>query len=337
MKKIISLLSAAAIAACGFIGCTKPEGEQKTFHVYMPDGAPAVALGKFMSEGYDGAEFTVVPNAAKVTIAQHVAKGDADMAILPINAAATLYNSGVDIVMASVNTHGNLYVIGEGDEITLSDLVGKKLGVIGQANVPEHALKMLLEKYEINYAEHETPTAEENKVSITYVGNGAQLGPQLNGGLIDYGFLAEPAATTLCTNLKKNIVLDVQAAWKEAFGGEFPQACLVVKKSLTKSNAKYVDRFIAALYGADGWAEEHPSEVVEAVSTHMEDGTATTLTTLTADTVKRCNIKTVPAVNAKSSCETYFNMLIEMSTALGAPISKVPDDGFYYNPVDGLD
>lgn len=337
MKKIISLLSAAATMAIGFVGCTEPEGEQKTLHVYMPDGAPAVALGKFMSEGYDGADFTVVPNAAKVTIAQHVAKGDADMAILPINAAATLYNSGVDIVMVSVNTHGNLYVIGNGDEITLSDLVGKRLGVIGQANVPEHALKMLLNISQVSYVEKETPSAEEGKVSITYVGNGAQLGPQLNSGLIDYGFLAEPAATTLCSNLNKNIVLDVQAAWKKAFGGEFPQACLVVKKSLTESNTEYVDRFISALYAADGWAEEHPLEVVEAVSTHMEEGTETTLTTLTADIVKRCNIKTVPALDAKSSCETYFNMLIEMSTALGSPISKVPDSGFYYNPVVGLD
>ena len=336
MKKIISIISAAVIAAIGFAGCTS-EKSSETYHVYMPDGAPAIALAKFMSEGYEGADFTVVPNAAKVTIAQHVARGDADMAILPINAAATLYNSGVDIVMASVNTHGNLYVIGNGDEITLSDLVGKKLGVIGQSNVPEHALKMLLNKTQVSYVEHETPTAEEGKVSITYVADGAQIGPQLSGGLIDYGFLAEPAATTLCNKLNKNIVLDVQAAWREAFGGEFPQACLVVKKSLTESNAKYVDRFIAALYAADGWAEEHPSEVVEAVSTHMEEGTATTLATLTADMIKRCNIKTVPAINAKQSCETYFNMLIEMSTALGSPIAKVPNDGFYYEPVAGLD
>ena len=332
MKKIVSCIIAAAIAAVGFTGCAKPEEEGETFHVYMPDGAPAIALGKLMSEGYDGADFTVVPNAAKVTIAQHVAKGDADFAILPVNAAATLYNSGVDIVMLSVNTHGNLYIIGDGEEIALTDLVGKRLGVIGQANVPEHALKMLLEQNDISYTEPETPTVEDGKVSVTYVGDGTQLGPQLKTGAIDYGFLAEPAATTLSTNLNKNIVFDVQKAWRDAFGGDFPQACLVVKKSVAENSKTFVDGFIAALKAGDGWAESNPAAAVDAVKAHMEEGTTSTLTTLSADTVKRCNIKTVSAADSKQSCVTYFNKLVEMSTALGAPITKVPDDGFYYNP-----
>ncbi len=331
MKKTLCLIAAAAVAAIGFAGCAD-EPQPEKLHVYMPDGAPAIALSKFMNDGYAGADFTVVPNSAKVKIAQHVAKGDADFAILPVNAAATLYNGGTDIVMLSVNTHGNLYVIGDGDAIAPDDLVGKRLGVIGQANVPEHALKMLLEKKDIGYVEPETPTVTEGKVSITYVGNGTQLGPQLKNNTIDYGFLAEPAATTLCNNLSKNIVLDVQEQWREAFGGDFPQACLVVKKSLTETKKKYVEDFVTALAAADEWAEQNPTAAVDAVKAHMEDGAASTLTTLSAETVKRCNIKTVTAAQSKASCETYFTKLVEMSTALGSPISKVPDAGFYYMP-----
>ncbi len=328
-KRILCAAAAAALAVSAFAlsGCTTGERSAK-YKVYMPDGAPAIALSSLMYNGYADAEFTVVPTNAKTTIVQHVAKGDADFAILPVNAAATLYNKGTQIVMMSVNTHGNLYVIGDGEATDLGGLVGKRLGVIGQGNVPEHALKMLLDKSGTEYVEANDAT--DGKIAIRYVGAGTDLAQLFKKGEIDYGYLAEPAVSTLSASLNKNVVMDVQAQWRTAFGGEFPQACLVAKKSIVENDKAAADAFLAAVKESDGWAEANPDKAVEAVKSHMEENTTSTLTTLTQKSIKGCNIKTTAALEAKEACGTYFEKLASMKSVLGAVIDKVPDNGFYY-------
>ena len=80
-SKILAVALAALIAACCF-ACTPSADE---IRVYMPDGAPAIALSKFMHEGYADTVFTVVPNGE--ILRARVASGDADLAIMPINAS----------------------------------------------------------------------------------------------------------------------------------------------------------------------------------------------------------------------------------------------------------
>lgn len=326
MKKIIrlsALVASAATAALGFCAC----GSSETYKVYMPDGAPAIALSKLMNDGYSGAEFTVVSSS---TIAQRVSKGDADFAVMPINAAAKLFNDGKDIVMLTVNTHGNLYIIGDG-EFTLGGLVGKKIGVIGQGQVPDLTLKMLFEKNGIGYAA--SADAVAGKAAVTYADDASALAPLIKQGKIEYALLGEPAATALSSKLQKSILADVQAEWKAAFGGEYPQACLVAKGSVVESDGRFVKKFVKAVMSADGWAEDNAAAAVEAVAAHVESGMETSLdvNALTKEVIERCNIRAVSAEDAKESCDTYFARLAELKTELGTSVlSAVPGDAFYY-------
>ncbi|MCH5162749.1 MAG: ABC transporter substrate-binding protein [Clostridiales bacterium] len=327
-------LMAAAACACGaLVGCSDDGGKtQKVFHVYMPDGAPAIALSELMHEGYYATDFTVVSAS---TISARVSSGDADLAIMPINAAAALYNGGKKITMLSVQTHGNLYFVGEKAEgVTLGDLVGKKVGVIGRGQVPDLTLRMLLDESGIKYEEAESAAAD--KVSITYGADGPSLLPLLKQGKIDYAFLAEPAATNAVKSLSTEskqlaIVMDAQRLWADTIGGEYPQACLVAKSDVVSSNPEYVKWFLRALQSSDGWAAENPDKAVKAVADNMEKGVASTLpASLASDVIARCNIKTAYAWDAKADCAAYFSRLTAMKTELGtAVLSKVPDDGFY--------
>lgn len=171
-------------------------------------------------------------------------------------------------------------------------------------------------------------------VSVTYAADGAALMPMLKKGDIDYAFLAEPAATTAVNNLGKSIVMDVQEQWKSVFGGDYPQACLIAKGDIVKNDKMFVDAFIAAIAASDGWAENNPDKAVEAVKSHMESGTTSTLTTLTKEVIERCNIKTVTAADAKASCNTFFDKLSKLDNELGAPVlAKIPTDAFYYSAI----
>lgn len=320
-KKLGIILATAALplAACG--------GTADTLSVYAPDGAPALALSGMMSKGFDGAEFTVV---APTTIAAHVSNGDADIAVMPVNAAAALYNGGLGITMLSVNTHGNLYLVGDADDgMTLEKLKGARVGVIGQAQVPDLTLRMLLGESGIEYVVSENAT--EGAVALRYAADGSALMPLFKQGAIDYAFIAEPAATTACAKFDKEIVLDAQQLWRDAFGSDYPQACVVAKKGVVEKNKKFVDAFLKKLAETEGWAEAHPTEAAETVGAHT-DGTGSTLTALDAGIVKRCNIKHVSAADAKSACESFFEKLTQMHDKdfEKPPLTKKPDDGFYY-------
>lgn len=329
MKKFLKTVLVTAVAtvfALPLCACSGKEANG-VVNVYMPDGAPAVALSSMMNGGYANTEFTVVGSAEE--IAAKVSSGAADMAIVPINQAAKMYNTAGKIVMLSVNTHGNLYIVG--DEVDgLSDLVGKTLGVIGQGNVPDLTLRMLLEDKNIPYAATEISGGSvqhvDGKIGVYYASEAKDLLPLFKTGKVDYALLGEPAVT----NSGGNVAIDIQAEWRTAMGGEFPQACLIATKSLVNSNKSYVDKFLSDLKKNDDWASENADKTLDAIKAHMEQGRTTTLTALTADIVERCNVKTVSAEDSKPSCEKYFEKLVGMSSLGITVLNKAPDADFYY-------
>lgn len=334
MKKIASFVCATAFACAAMLpltACGNDEGGEKTIHVYMPDGAPAIALAALMDGGYSGFDFTVVPSDE---IRGVVSNKTADLAIMPIDAAANLYNANTDIVMLSVNTHGNLYMVGKSDNVTFGELEGQRLGVIGQGSVPDNVLRMLLENANIGYQESES--AVSGKIALTYA-DATTLIPSFNQGKLDYILLGEPAVTNALNATKDKggkLAMDMQAQWKIAFDGSFPQACLVAQGSIIDERKADIDKFLNALSESDGWAKQNPDKALKAVENNMKKGNQTTLKSLTANIIERCNISTVSAEDSRSECNTYFQKLSTLTNPLlNKPVlAKVPDLDFYYQP-----
>ncbi|MDE7164397.1 MAG: ABC transporter substrate-binding protein [Clostridiales bacterium] len=331
MKKIVSFVCAAVVSCAAMLpltACGSGDDSEKTIHVYMPDGAPAIALASLMDSGYSGFDFTVVPSEE---IGGVVSNGTADMAIMPIDAAAKLYNGKTDIVMLSVNTHGNLYMVGKTENITLGDLKGQRLGVIGQGSVPDNTLRILLNYEQMEYQVSEN--AVSGKVALTYA-PAPTLMPLLKQGKLDYILLGEPAVTNAMTATGGKIAMDMQEQWTIAFGGNFPQACLVAKGSLIDERKADVNKFLAAVKESDGWAEQNPDKALKAVEDNMKSGNQTTLKALSAEIIKRCNISAVSSEDSREQCDKYFQRLSTLrADALGTPVlAKVPDLDFYYQP-----
>lgn len=126
--------------------------------VYMPDGAPALAMAKFMSENRADCDFEVV-NAN--TIATYITGENpkADLCVLPLNLASKLLGNGTVYKMLGTVTHGNLYLLSTSENAKLESvndlkkLVGKKLGTIQINNIPGLTLKTILKKNGIGYTE----------------------------------------------------------------------------------------------------------------------------------------------------------------------------------------
>ncbi len=130
------------------------ENTSATLTFVAPDGAPALSIAKYIADDDDlgtskDIEYTVVASSDIGGIMQ---RGEADIMIMPVNASSKLYkaNASDKYKMVSVVTHGNLYIMSNSD-ITLEDLKGKTIGVIGQGAVPDLTLQAVLKKNGINY------------------------------------------------------------------------------------------------------------------------------------------------------------------------------------------
>jgi hypothetical protein len=121
-----------------------PNGQDysnKNFTLTVPDGAPALAIGKLIvnpdSLGASSLTVNVVDSNSIV-----LAFDNSDFIIAPINLASKKYSG--EYTMVSVITHGNLYLVKKAG--TDSKLSGKKIGVIGEGLVPDLTLRSILKK-----------------------------------------------------------------------------------------------------------------------------------------------------------------------------------------------
>ena len=129
------------------------------YTVYCPDGAPAIAFYGRMADGNKCGNVDLDINiVAGDEIVTKVASGEADIAILPTNAAAKMYNIGKPYQLVTTNVHGIMYIVTKNytDATTLSDLCGHVIACIGQSNTGEYLLKYLLDKSNVSYVESDT-------------------------------------------------------------------------------------------------------------------------------------------------------------------------------------
>lgn len=116
-----------------------------TVKVVAPDGAPALAISKFIfdNENFGTSkdfDYSVVDSSK---IGATVNQGTGDIVIIPVNAASKLYKAkGYKLV--SVVTHGNLYLMSTEKIESVLQLKDKTIGVIGQGLVPDLTFKAIL-------------------------------------------------------------------------------------------------------------------------------------------------------------------------------------------------
>lgn len=152
LNSIIALNETAAKAAADdffYAGTASGTFTSDTVKVYAPDGAPALAIAKFIKDGETfGTDKTFNYNVvASDKIGAQVQKGTGDIVILPVNAASKLYkaNASDPYKLVSVVTHGNLYIMCS-ENVAEKDLKNKTVGLFGQGLVPDLTFKIVLDK-----------------------------------------------------------------------------------------------------------------------------------------------------------------------------------------------
>lgn len=331
-----------AFAACGDGNKTEENGngggtetggntENVTVNVYLPDGTPALALAKVMTEGVSVEGYDVeLKIIAAGDIGKVFAATNADLAIMPTIGAATNFTKGVAIQLVSTNVFGNLYIVGVNapkEEIALADLKGKT--VMTTAATTIQLLEYLLKENGIKYEEGDAANKESDTVYLQSYNDGSQIIQALAAADSDaYGVLGEPQVTVCQSKVEgAEILVDFQEEWTKltTFDG-YPQASLIVKKSFADANGAFVNAFADTLKDNATWLSssdniaKFKAALVSYNESHSDYQTSLANAALTVDTVVRCNLGYQSAADVKASVKDYIQRLSNTELA----------DGFFY-------
>lgn len=339
-RGVLTVVCAATAAMCGFglSACAQNEADGDfSYTVAMPDGAPALAVAHLMVEDMQfGGEvnYKVVNSNA---IVQQVSGGEADICILPVNAAVQVAGSGEEYSLLGTVTHGNLYMLSAkhpDEQITasnLSTLVGKTVGCMQLSSFVGNVFKMILDDNDIPYEVVESAdVAKEDCVNLINIADPASgISPSAE---FDYMIGAEPVVTAKINGSASaaaplRLVGDLQALYGEE---GYPQAVMLAKNSVIEENEEFITDFISAVEANAEWIASDGvvmSDIVAAINANY-GGAISSLTAnnLNSAVISRCAIEFVSASECRQEITEFIGKL-EVLTGTSLTIS----DSFFYN------
>ena len=323
MKKLTSLLLSVvmlvSLLACGASAKTL---SAKTLRIAGLKGPTTMGLVNLLSMEKNGTaamDYDLQLYGAADEIVPKLIKGNLDMAAIPANLAATLYqktNGGIQVL--AVNTLGVLYVVEKGDTVhSFADLKGRTILSTGKGTTPEYVLRYLLTKNGLD---------PDKDVKIEYYSEASEVTAQMAATKKDaIAVLPQPYVTAAqMKDAALRVVLDLTKEWNKVCGTQLITGVTVVRTA---------------------YAEEHP-DVVQAFLTDYEksvnaantdlDGTAALCeevgvvakAAIAKKALPQCNIVFRRGEEMKKDISAYLQVLYDASPA--AVGGKLPDDGFYW-------
>jgi len=257
--------------------------------------------------------FTVETDASNIVAA--LANGSADIAALPTNAAAAVYNKTKGAVQVlALNTLGVLYLVTDGSVTVedMADLAGQT--VYAPAQNPSFIFQYLVEANGLNDVTIDNSYAQP-----------ADLNTAVASGQVSLAVLPEPMVTVAKSkNPDLVVALDLTAEWdKVAPAGSLVQGCVVVRKDFVQENTAAVGTFLEE-YGA---SIEALSADVEGTAAKIEANGIFTKAAVAAKAIPNCNVCFITGTGMQTALSEFLTI---MHTVAPASVGgSVPGEDFY--------
>ena len=245
-------------------------------------------------------------------------KGELDMAAIPANLAATLYqktSGGIQAV--AVNTLGVLYVVEQGDTVhSMADLKGRTILSTGKGTTPEYVLRYLLTANGLD---------PDKDVDIQYYSEATEVTAQMATTQDAIAVLPQPYVTA--AGLKDDtlrVALDLTAEWDKVADTQLITGVTVVRKAYAEEHPDVVAAFLADY-----------AQSVNAANTDL-DGTAALCeeqgvvakAAIAKKALPNCNIVCLTGEELKADVSGYLQVLYDADPA--AVGGTLPGEDFYW-------
>lgn len=248
-----------------------------------------------------------------------LAKGEIDIAAVPCNLAAVLYNNTKGkIKLAGINTLGVLYIVEAGETINrVEDLKGKTIYSTGKGTTPEYTLNYLLTAYGID---------PEKDLQVEYKSEATEVAVALSEADNGIAMLPQPFVTTVMMNNDKvRIALDVTKEWEAVStdGSSVVTGVVVVRSDFLEQNKEAVDAFLAEYQDSTDFVNENAEEAAALIEKFDIFKAA-----VAKKAIPYCNITFIQGNEMKEKVSGYLTALYNQNPkAVGGAL---PADDFYY-------
>jgi len=282
-----------------------------------PSGIGMALLFESPLLGYAGRSATVVAVGSADLMTAKVISGEFGAAVLPVNLAAKLYNSGIPIALGAIVGEGMLSFLCSDSTIKdIGDLRGRSVQVSGQGATPDYLFRKLLKAAGIDPAKD---------LELSYALPYPEAATALAAGKIPCALLPEPFATmALAANPLLSSPFGVGELWTRATGqASYPMTAFVVSARLAIEDPAAVQAMLKAYEASIAWVVANPGEAGKLAEKHDLGLKAP----IASKAIPRSAYVFVRAPEARSAVEALLSVFLE--TAPASVGGKLPNDGFY--------
>ena len=215
-------------------------------------GPTAMGLVELLEKGEENYSFTL--EASPDAIVPLLAKGEVDIAAIPANLAAVIYNNTKNVKVIAVNTLGVLYLVGSGNEMIDSrgDLLGKTIYSAGKGSTPQYALESILSALSLEVGKD---------VFVEWKSEHAECVAALAKDPEALAMLPQPFATSaLVQNSSFSVVLDLNGLWESINGTPLITGCAVVRADFAENHPEAVKEFLRRYEESVEWVNGNTDE-----------------------------------------------------------------------------
>ena len=300
---------------------TTESGDVNLYVLSGPTGIGAMNLWAKSDAGETKNKYNITMPGANDEVVAAISKGDANIAAIATNLAATLYNKtegGISVL--AVNTLGVLSILSNGaDAASIADLKGSVIYTPGQGANPEYILKYVLSGNGID---------PENDVDIRFVGEGSELLTVWESEPDAFIMAPQPVATAIVMqNEGAKKLFDMTDEWNAISDGAstLMMGCVVARNDFIESNPEAVKAFLEE-YEASVKAA---TEDVEGTAALCEQYGLIPKAPLAMKAIPECGLTFVTGEEMKTQLGGYLEVMFNADPkSVGG---KLPGEDFYYS------
>lgn len=313
MKKLISVLCLLAMFAAALLPA---QAQAEQIRVGALTGPTAMGMVELL--GNDACAPSIFGSADELT--PLILKGEVDLAAVPANLAATLYNKTEGGVTAlAVNVLGVLYICAyQMPEIaSLEDLRGQTLYATGKGATPEYFLRYVLTRNGLD---------PDRDLTIEWKSEPGEVVALLNARQSGIAMLPQPYVTAAAAQLGEGFrsALSVSQEWERLEDGTRCTTAVVIGRTeYIRQHPAEVETFLERLSASVAWVNENPAQ---AAALCQELGIAKAAVAEKA--IPQCNLVCITGGDMKQALSGCLGVIFDQNPkAVGG---AMPGDDFYY-------
>ncbi|QGT99117.1 ABC transporter, substrate-binding protein (cluster 10, nitrate/sulfonate/bicarbonate) [Candidatus Syntrophocurvum alkaliphilum] len=237
-------------------------------------------------------------------------------AVLPVTAAANIYNSGIDITMLGVYNWKVFYMVAS-NEVEFNDWGSLKEKTvytpIGRGQTADILMRFALSKQGVD---------PESEVEIQYAPP-QEIVTLFQTGKIDYAALPEPFASLAINDGNGEIVLDLQEYWGKIneTNERIPITGLFVKNDFLDSYPQETQEIVQLFDASINWSNANVDKAIE-----VSQETLPIPQPIMKDALTRIDFYYVPASRCQEEVDDFLRKMQELYPQ---GIRELPDERFY--------